>query len=229
LLDGWQEAVMGLLAAKQWSEHLVGYACNAFHFTPGSGMAAIISANIRAGALCVDGTADMGKLTLDPDYGRDVPPSEPPPPEPPQGGDDGHGDGGDGWDTIHSYSRAQAFEDGFLVEVSGTSEAREAGFVVPVALTTAVWEQYARWDTATVSQKQRGLGQSTAGRLWDVLYMASHAMRGHRGGSNTLLYPLFVIPCDGRSTTAREVTLKIHSGPGDNGEHVITIMLPDED
>jgi hypothetical protein len=225
LLDGWQEAVMGLLAAKQWSEHLVGYACNAFHFTPGSGMAAIISANIRAGALCVDGTADMGKLTLDPDYGRDVPP-----PEPPQGGDDGHGgDGWDGWDSIHSYSRAQAIEDGFLVDVSGTSEAREAGFIVPVALTTAVWERYAFWDNDQAPVRQRGLGQSTAGRLWDVLYMARFAMQHSRQGGNTLLYRLFAIPRDGRSTTAREVTLKIHSGPGDNGEHVITVMLPDED
>jgi hypothetical protein len=40
--------------------------------------------------------------------------------------------------VIHAYSRAEALEDGVLVDV--TSTAREAGFRIPVALTRAVWE-----------------------------------------------------------------------------------------
>ena len=41
-------------------------------------------------------------------------------------------------DPIFStYSRAQAIEDGILVDVSDT--AREAGFTIPVALTRTVW------------------------------------------------------------------------------------------
>lgn len=39
--------------------------------------------------------------------------------------------------VIHSYSRAQAIEDGVLVDVS--SMAKEAGFIWPVAVTAAVW------------------------------------------------------------------------------------------
>lgn len=231
LLDGWEHAIMGLLAANQCADALTGFACSAYHFML-KDMAAVISANIRSGALGVDGSIDMGKLTLNPDYGRAAP-SAPPPPEPPQNGaDDGDGDddgcNGD-WDSISTYSRAEAIEDGFLVDVSGTAEAREAGFIVPVALTSAVWERYAWWDNDKAPPKQRGLGQSTAGRLWDILYMARLAMKGSRQAGNSLLYRLYAIPCDGRSTNAREITLKIHSGPGDHGEHVITVMLPDED
>ena len=38
---------------------------------------------------------------------------------------------------ISTYTRAQAIEDGFLVDVSETP--REAGFKIPVALTRTVW------------------------------------------------------------------------------------------
>src|ERR1700694_4913366 len=40
--------------------------------------------------------------------------------------------------VIHSYSRAEALEDGALIDVTSTT--REAGFLIPVALTRAVWE-----------------------------------------------------------------------------------------
>ena len=41
-------------------------------------------------------------------------------------------------EVISAYTRAQAIEDGILVDVSET--AREAGIRYPVALTRAVWE-----------------------------------------------------------------------------------------
>jgi hypothetical protein len=37
------------------------------------------------------------------------------------------------------------------------------------------------------------------------------------------------VPKDGHSQKAEEVTLKLMVGPGDVGEPVITIMLPNED
>ena len=40
---------------------------------------------------------------------------------------------------LSTYTRAQAIEDGFLVDVSDT--AREAGFNIPVAVTRAVWSR----------------------------------------------------------------------------------------
>jgi Family of unknown function (DUF6573) len=43
----------------------------------------------------------------------------------------------EGADFVHRYTRAQAIEDGVLIDVSAT--AREAGIRYPVALTSAVW------------------------------------------------------------------------------------------
>ena len=43
-------------------------------------------------------------------------------------------------EVISSYSRAQAIEDGVLVDVS--SVAREAGIKFPVAMTRTVWGKY---------------------------------------------------------------------------------------
>ena len=40
--------------------------------------------------------------------------------------------------VLSAYTRAQAIEDGILVDVSET--AREAGFRIPVAVTRTVWD-----------------------------------------------------------------------------------------
>ena len=50
----------------------------------------------------------------------------------------------DSSDLIHSYTRAQAIEDGVLVDVSDV--ATEAGFKLPVAITRAAWAQLQRTD-----------------------------------------------------------------------------------
>ena len=50
-------------------------------------------------------------------------------------------------DMIHSYSRADAIEDGNLVDVSERAEHAAGymmGFKVPVAMTAAAWESAAR-------------------------------------------------------------------------------------
>lgn len=61
---------------------------------------------------------------------------------------------------IFSYTRAQALADGVLVDV--TVAAKEAGFVIPVAVTATVWAAYVRVPDGVV-------GQDEGGRLWDVL------------------------------------------------------------
>lgn len=43
----------------------------------------------------------------------------------------------EGFEVIHAYTRAQAIEDGVLVDLSDL--AREAGFRFPVAVTLGVW------------------------------------------------------------------------------------------
>jgi len=131
--------------------------------------------------------------------------------------------------VISSYSRAQAIEDGILVDVSET--AREAGITFPVAVTRAVWEDCCEWTEADSKAKREG--QSVRGRLWDVVCMLAFAIRSGRGmrtwgGGEDIRYKLSRIPRPGCGAK-RIVTLKAVCGPGDDAAPVITIMLPEED
>lgn len=128
--------------------------------------------------------------------------------------------------VIYAYTRAQALADGVLIDVS--EAAREAGFRLSVALTAGVWVSCVAWEP---EDSERQIHQDQSGRLWDVLWMASWAIRMQRGRSETdrLPYRLYVVPRDGQSQDAREVELHVHIGPGDGGEPVLTIMLPAED
>ncbi len=127
-------------------------------------------------------------------------------------------------DVISTYTRAQAIEDGVLVDVGST--AAEAGFRWPVALTAAGWADCVAW---TEDDSSRQIYQDESGRLWDVLYMAAHAIRTRKDSGDRLLFQLYRVPHDGHSTEAALVTLKLIVGPGDAGEPVITLLLPHED
>ena len=130
------------------------------------------------------------------------------------------------WDDaeiIYAYTRAQAIEDGVLVDVSET--AKEAGFVYPVAMTSAAWADCVEWGD---EDTKRQVPQDEFGRLWDVLWMAKIAVRQGSGGTQ-LLYPLHRVPRGGKGHKPQLTHLKLVCGPGDTPEPVITIMLPDED
>jgi len=122
-------------------------------------------------------------------------------------------------EVISSYSRAQAIDDGVLVDVSQSSEAKECGFKFPIAMTRAVWDAY-------VEVPPKANGQDVKGRLWDVLFMLRYGIQRSNGGS-IVFYTVYV-QNDNRYK-AKPIKLKSVCGPGDNGEPVITIMLPDED
>ena len=81
----------------------------------------------------------------------------------------------------------------------------------------------------TDDDSQKQVHQDQSGRLWDVVYMASHAIRTSKDSGDWLLFQLYRVPRDGHSTEAVLVTLKLIVGPGDSGEPVITILLPNED
>jgi hypothetical protein len=124
------------------------------------------------------------------------------------------------FEIIFAYSRAQAIADGVLVDVSET--AREAGFRVPVVLTSGVWGECVAWG-----DREPGI-QDEAGRLWDVLWLAAHAARGARNsGADRTTFELMVVPRGGRRPERKSLVL--HVGPGDLGEAVMTLMLPNED
>ena len=86
-----------------------------------------------------------------------------------------------------------------------------------------------RTTTWTDDDSRKKPFQDQSGRLWDVLYMASHAIRTNPGSGNQLLFQLYRVPRDGHSTETVLVTLKLIIGPGDHGESVITVLLPTED
>jgi hypothetical protein len=120
-------------------------------------------------------------------------------------------------EPIHIYTRAEALADGVLFDVTET--AREAGFRVPVALTAGVWA-----DVCDLSGRYVSAGQSSEGRLWDLLFMAAHAARRRENrNASTFVYAL-IMPVG----TVNNYRAKCHVGLGDEGEPVVTIMRPDE-
>ena len=122
--------------------------------------------------------------------------------------------------VIFSYTRAQAIEDGVLVDL--TEWAKETGFRIPVACTAAVWHGYIVPPAGTEK-----LGPSERGRAHDTLWMLYCAIRGSKGAKREQL--LFRVIFRQAPHKHEEVTLKAHYGPGDQGEPVLTIMALDED
>lgn len=138
-------------------------------------------------------------------------------------------------EVISSYSRAQAIEDGVLVDLTdpqftfrpNLQIVKEAGIKFPVAMTA---EAFAK----TITEKDGPLPpcQDLSGRLWDVLYMFKLAARA--GGTEirfrvSVINWVYVKGQRVNRTKRETVVLKAICGPGDNAEPVITIMLPHED
>jgi hypothetical protein len=125
--------------------------------------------------------------------------------------------------VIASYTRAQALEDGQLIDV--TTAAREAGFRIPVAMTQAAWADCVEWTEE--NDRLSSSGQDQEGRLWDVVWMASRACKRAMGG--VCEFELYRVRRGDDQSGPLPVRLRMVIGPGDDPEPVITIMMPDED
>ena len=126
--------------------------------------------------------------------------------------------------AISAYSRAQAIEDGILVDVSDT--AREAGFNIPVAVTRTVWNRI-----VALPEGYRGF-QDEAGRLWDVLWMARHyALRASNSDRVTMCVLVRDVRKDLRDSNRapRKHFPIVAIGAGDEGRPAITIMFGEDD
>ena len=121
-----------------------------------------------------------------------------------------------GFNSISVYSRASAIDDGVLIDV--TPAARIVGFPIPVAMTIAAWD-----DCLTGSDDNTPLEENQ--RLRDVLRGAIIAAK--LNGDKSVLG--FDVACSSDSGETSLITLTMHIGPGDEGEPVVTIMLPGED
>jgi hypothetical protein len=121
-------------------------------------------------------------------------------------------------EVIHTYSRGQAIEDGFLVDLmqDKMAEVARQHYKYPVACTAAVFEimrkavENPRWCN------------DYAGILHDMLWMSRTYRR--QLDESTVLFRV-IITGAGRN---KYHTFKLIVGPGDDFEPVITIMLPDE-
>jgi hypothetical protein len=122
---------------------------------------------------------------------------------------------GDDADIILSYTRARAIEDGALVDVS--SVAPEAGITFPVAVTASLW---AIIEAAPQAYTRRDV----EGRLWDVVSLLGRAIGKATGPVSELSYTVEMPHGE-----EKELRLDAMCGPGDAGESVITVMLPDSD
>jgi hypothetical protein len=140
---------------------------------------------------------------------------------------------------IYAYTRAQALEDGVLVDVSVV--ARSVGIGFPVAMTRAAWELLVQLPSDYLGCLRQGA------RLFDVLMALYRAIQN---ASRNVAQVDFKVTFDEigspRNSSSgdgeepamgwrtychvrRVADLKALCGPGDSGEPVITVMLPEED
>ena len=117
-------------------------------------------------------------------------------------------------DVISSYTRAQAIEDGVLVDLSEI--AKEAGFKYPLAVTAGVF---------AVLSDTRSEGQDFQGRAWDMLTILIFAIKTSSDGNVIRFSPLFQSV---GSRHPQRVNMWSQCLPGDDAAPVITVMLEGE-
>jgi hypothetical protein len=116
-------------------------------------------------------------------------------------------------EVIYSYSRAEAIEDGTLVDLGyykyrGRPILEQAGIRYPMAITPTAFGAVCAGQTTAEDELQA---------LTEFCLAFKDAVRRMVDGADLL------------QLTFRGAQLKAICGPGDDAEPVITIMLPDED
>lgn len=119
---------------------------------------------------------------------------------------------------ISRYTRAQAIEDGTLVDLS--EDASKIGFRIPVAVTSTLYHQYLE-----PTEEARELGQTLYGRIYEVLTHIIREIRedGHR--CRIRIAESFLM----NEKTIDKIQIDCAIDGGDDGKPVITIMFPGED
>jgi hypothetical protein len=123
------------------------------------------------------------------------------------------------WHVVHRYSRAQALADQVLVDISDV--ARDAGIRYPIAVTATAWAL-----AVDLTDAARAAGCDRVGRTWDVCWMLRWAMANAAPHVDDLQFRVLVVRDQIEPTL---VTLRAICGPGDDGEPVITVCIPEED
>ena len=125
---------------------------------------------------------------------------------------------GQPFEVIDVYTRAQAIEDGVLIDVSPVAMA-EHGFRYPVAVTERVWAE------VVIPPGEVATWQDDLGRLNDLLTCLKYGIKRSQKASEVI----FKMDVINEGEKRKTITLKGTCTPGDNLEPVITVMFPDED
>jgi hypothetical protein len=123
-------------------------------------------------------------------------------------------------DLIYAYTRAQAVEDGeqILLEGKLADMAREAGWVIPVYLTSTVFSilERVRDNKRTASDFE--------GVLWDILYMGG--LHARRNTGDTVKFNVYIT---GAGRQKRWLFIaEVGAVDIDNPAPCVTIMLPED-
>lgn len=139
-----------------------------------------------------------------------------------------------GSEPIHTYSMADALKDGTLIAAGDLAKDL---FRWPVVLTSAAWSDAVEWSDED-SRRTGSYGQSETGRLWDVLWMTSIAVRLAPKGTglgDELKVHMARVSRDPEHVggpdelEAEDIELKATIAVDDAGGPVLVISLPDED
>lgn len=115
-------------------------------------------------------------------------------------------------DRIYSYTRADAIRDGVLIDLSRLDIIR-GHWRHPFACTYSVFQ--------LLKLAAKTEGSDLVGLLHDVSFIAKIASQTRGARSDTVIFKAAI--------GDRNQPLKLHIGPGDTPEPVLTLMLPDED
>jgi len=120
------------------------------------------------------------------------------------------------FEVISVYTADQAIEDGYLIDVTET--AKEAGFKIPVRITRGVF------DLVAPDKKAKSYGQDFEGRLWDVIWMCSLAVRKVKDDSFAEFKVIFQNGAGNRNRKIKTLWAVIDGTSG----AAIHIVLPEE-
>ena len=131
---------------------------------------------------------------------------------------------------IDTYTRAQAFADGVLVDIdsrpvspteTGKELREDAGINLPIAMTPALL------DAIKLRPDEIAAGKNLGDRLWDAFEMYKYIARGwaERGRSCTVVE----FPIETRRAPYEEVEAKAVASFDEHARPVLTLMLARED
>ena len=114
-------------------------------------------------------------------------------------------------DVIYTFTRAQAIEDGVLVDLSRQPVMRTF-WTHPVACTSTVWSEI----ESAVND-----GADLDGVLHDICWLAKCSISQNRSQGTDQIH--FTVSLNGQ-----DQSLKLHIGPGDTAAPVLTLMFANE-